>query len=150
VDISPPSVEKPPAGAALSFTARHARLEVCWDRGLCGRDGDGVSIRRSFQRRVAACRGLRLGLVLCGCLLAPAVAHAEFQIEGSVAELRVEATQTPIEELFSALSAIYGVTISATVLPDQLSPASTRVRCSASSRNCSIATTTCSRFRRSE
>jgi hypothetical protein len=66
----------------------------------------------------AACRALRL-LVLCGCLLAPAAAHAEFQIEGSVAELRVEATQTPIEEIFSALNAIYGVTIAATVLPDQ-------------------------------
>jgi len=67
----------------------------------------------------AACRGLCRALALCGCLLAPAVAHAEFQIEGSVSELRLEATQTSIAEIFSALSAIYGVTISATVLPDQ-------------------------------
>lgn len=53
------------------------------------------------------------------CLLAPGAARAEYQIEGGVEDLRVEATQTPIEEIFSALSAIYGVSIQASVLPDQ-------------------------------
>jgi hypothetical protein len=68
-------------------------------------------------------RGLRaaplLALSLMLCLLAPAVAHAEYQIEGGVEDLRVEATQTPVEEIFSALSAIYGVSIQASLLPDQ-------------------------------
>jgi hypothetical protein len=63
----------------------------------------------------AACRAL----ALCACLLAPAAARAEYQIEGDVTQLRLEVTQAPIEEVFSALSAIYGVKISATVLPDQ-------------------------------
>jgi len=49
----------------------------------------------------------------------PTAARAEYQIEGGVEDLRVEATQTPIEEIFSALSAIYGVSIQASVLPDQ-------------------------------
>src|SRR5262249_45761665 len=58
-------------------------------------------------------------LALCACLLTPAAARAEYQIEGDVTQLRLEATQTPIDELFSALSAAYGVKISAAVLPDQ-------------------------------
>jgi hypothetical protein len=79
-----------------------------------GRDGNGRPMRHSMARISAAC-----ALALCGCLLAPVAAPAEFQIEGSVDDLRVEAAQTPIEEIFSALSAVYGVTIAATVLPDQ-------------------------------
>ena len=62
-----------------------------------------------------ACQALALG----ACLLVPSAARAEFQIEGDVTQLRLEATQTPIEEVFSALSAVYGVKISAAVLPDQ-------------------------------
>ncbi len=64
---------------------------------------------------MATCRRF----IIASILLAPIAAHAEFQIEGSVSELRIEAAQTSIEEIFSALSAVYGVTISATVLPDQ-------------------------------
>jgi len=47
------------------------------------------------------------------------MARAEFSIEGDVAALRVEADQTPIEEIFTAITAIYGVTISAEKLPDR-------------------------------
>lgn len=60
-----------------------------------------------------------LALLLALGLLAPTAARAEYQIEGGAEDLRVEATQTPIEEIFSALSAIYGVSIQASVLPDQ-------------------------------
>jgi hypothetical protein len=71
-------------------------------------------MRQSKRGISAACQAL----ILCACLLAPAAARAEFQIEGDVTQLRLEASQTPIGELFSALSAVYGVQISATVLPD--------------------------------
>jgi hypothetical protein len=52
-------------------------------------------------------------LLWCGA------ARGEFSIEGGVSALRVEATQTPIEEIFSAIGAIYGVTITASALPEQ-------------------------------
>jgi hypothetical protein len=56
----------------------------------------------------------------CACLvLVPATARAEFQIEGGVTDVRLEATQAPMEEVFSALSAVYGVEITATSVPDQ-------------------------------
>jgi hypothetical protein len=61
------------------------------------------------------------GLLVCaGLVLAPATARAEFQIEGSVTDVRLEVTQTPMEEVFSALSAVYGIEISATAVPDQI------------------------------
>jgi hypothetical protein len=59
-------------------------------------------------------------LAACACfLLWCAAARAEFSIEGGVSALRVEATQTPIEDIFSAIGAIYGVTITASALPEQ-------------------------------
>jgi len=73
------------------------------------------SRRASRARLLDVCRLL----TLCACLFAPAAAHAEFQIEGDVSDLRVVATQAQVEEIFSALTAIYGVTISAAMLPDQ-------------------------------
>ena len=72
-------------------------------------------MRKSKRVISAACQALSL----CACLLAPVAARAEYQIEGDVTQLRLEVTQTPIAEVFSALSAIYGVQINATVLPDQ-------------------------------
>lgn len=72
-------------------------------------------MRKSKRVISAACQAL----ALCACLLAPVAARAEYQIEGDVTQLRLEVTQTPIAEVFSALSAIYGVQINATVLPDQ-------------------------------
>jgi len=63
-----------------------------------------------------ACRLLAFGACLA---LAPAAAHAEYQIEGDVSDLRVVATQAQVEEIFAALTAIYGVAITATMLPDQ-------------------------------
>ena len=72
-------------------------------------------MRQSVRVLSTACQAL----ALCACLLAPVAARAEFQIEGDVTQLRLEATQTPIQELFSALSAVYGVQINATVLPNQ-------------------------------
>ena len=65
---------------------------------------------------------LALGRALAACacfFLWCAAARAEFQIEGGVSALRVEATQTPIEEIFSAIGAIYGVNITASALPEQ-------------------------------
>lgn len=58
-------------------------------------------------------------LALCALVLASGAARAEFQIEGEVTALRIEATAAPIEEIFSAITAIYGVTISAAALPEQ-------------------------------
>ena len=72
-------------------------------------------MRASRARLNAICRLATLS----ACLLAPAAARAEFQIEGSASDLRVVATQAQVEEIFAALSAIYGVTIRATMLPDQ-------------------------------
>jgi hypothetical protein len=75
---------------------------------------DGMPVRhlpRAFSLRAAA---------LCLCVvLAPATACAEFSIEGDVSALRVEADQTPIEEIFTAITAIYGVAINAEKLPEQ-------------------------------
>jgi hypothetical protein len=56
---------------------------------------------------------------LCALIAAPTLARAEFQIEGGLANVRLEATQASMEEVFSALGAVYGVEITATTLPDQ-------------------------------
>lgn len=58
-------------------------------------------------------------IALCACLVLAPAAHAEFSIEGEVTALRVEAADTPIEEIFSALTAVYGVTINAAALPEK-------------------------------
>jgi hypothetical protein len=63
-----------------------------------------------FGRALAVCAAL---------VIAPATARAELQIEGDVSALRIEAEQTPIAEVFASLSAVYGVEITAAVLPDQ-------------------------------
>jgi hypothetical protein len=57
--------------------------------------------------------------VLCALIAAPTLARAEFQIEGGPTNVRLEATQASMEEVFSAFSAVYGVDITATTLPDQ-------------------------------
>lgn len=63
--------------------------------------------------------GLRAA-ALCACVvLASVTARAEFSIEGDVGSLRVEADRTPIEEIFTAITAIYGVSINAEKLPEQ-------------------------------
>ena len=56
---------------------------------------------------------------LCALIAASTPARAEFQIEGGPENVRLEASQASMEEVFSALSAVYGIEITAAAVPDQ-------------------------------
>jgi hypothetical protein len=116
VDIRHRFVEKHPSIPPTPFAIVYIPLQNM-TRGFCLRPGRGLSVRTAktiswlvFGRIVVA----------CACLLhCSSAARAEFSIEGGVSALRVEATQAPIEEIFSAIRAIYGVNVTASALPEE-------------------------------
>jgi len=118
VDIGDRPVEKHRSDLPGPFALPRTRLQNM-TRGFCLRPGrSGASMRRAGKAISLFAFGR--ALAACACLLLwCAAARAEFSIEGGVSALRVEATQTPIEEIFSAISAIYGVNVTASALPEQ-------------------------------